>query len=29
MSQKMKVLSDNAQWFEDNAPLIHLIKKKM
>ncbi len=28
MSQKMKVLSDNAQWFEDNSPLIEAHKKK-
>lgn len=28
MSQKMKVLSDNAQWFEDNAPLMDAHKKK-
>ncbi len=28
MSQKMKVLSDNAQWFEDNAPLDPSHKKK-
>ncbi|OBX24562.1 dipeptidyl-peptidase-3 [Gelidibacter algens] len=28
MSQKMKVLSDNAQWFEDNSPLIEEHKKK-
>ncbi|WOD44348.1 dipeptidyl-peptidase 3 family protein [Hwangdonia lutea] len=28
MSQKMKVLSDNAQWFEDNAPLMDTHKKK-
>ena len=28
MSQKMKVLSDNAQWFEDNSPLIDAHKKK-
>ena len=28
MSQKMKVLSDNAQWFEDNAPLDPAHKKK-
>lgn len=28
MSQKMKVLSDNAQWFEDNSPLIAAHKKK-
>ncbi|OZV67970.1 dipeptidyl-peptidase 3 family protein [Winogradskyella aurantia] len=28
MSQKMKVLSDNAQWFEDNSPLIETHKKK-
>ncbi|NND11056.1 MAG: dihydrofolate reductase, partial [Flavobacteriaceae bacterium] len=27
MSQKMKVLSDNAQWFEDNAPLMEDHKK--
>lgn len=28
MSKKMKVLSDNAQWFEDNAPLMDSHKKK-
>jgi dipeptidyl-peptidase-3 len=28
MSQKMKVLSDNAQWFEDNSPLMEEHKKK-
>lgn len=28
MSRKMKVLSDNAQWFEDNAPLQESHKKK-
>ena len=27
MSRKMKVLSDNAQWFEDNAPLDPAHKK--
>jgi dipeptidyl-peptidase-3 len=27
MSRKMKVLSDNAQWFEDNAPLDPTHKK--
>lgn len=27
MSQKMKVLSDNAQWFEDNSPLMDDHKK--
>ena len=27
MSQKMKVLSDNAQWFEDNSPLMEAHKK--
>jgi dipeptidyl-peptidase-3 len=27
MSRKMKVLSDNAQWFEDNAPLNPAHKK--
>ncbi|WP_111683474.1 dipeptidyl-peptidase 3 family protein [Winogradskyella tangerina] len=27
MSQKMKVLSDNAQWFEDNSPLMDEHKK--
>ncbi|HNQ27121.1 MAG TPA: dihydrofolate reductase [Aquaticitalea sp.] len=27
MSQKMKVLSDNAQWFEDNSPLMEEHKK--
>ena len=28
MSKKMKVLSDNAQWFEDNAPLDPAHKKE-
>ncbi|GAB4159813.1 MAG: dihydrofolate reductase [Winogradskyella sp.] len=28
MSEKMKVLSDNAQWFEDNSPLMDEHKKK-
>ena len=28
MSRKMKVLSDNAQWFEDNAPLDPAHKKE-
>lgn len=28
MSQKMKVLSDNAQWFEDNSPLLDEHKKE-
>ena len=28
MSRKMKVLSDNAQWFEDNAPLDPTHKKE-
>jgi len=28
MSKKMKVLSDNAQWFEDNSPLMDAHKKK-
>lgn len=28
MSQKMEVLSDNAQWFEDNSPLMDAHKKK-
>ncbi|MEO8933441.1 MAG: dihydrofolate reductase [Xanthomarina sp.] len=28
MSQKMKVLSDNAQWFEDNSSLMDAHKKK-
>ncbi|QHI36199.1 hypothetical protein IMCC3317_15580 [Kordia antarctica] len=28
MSKKMAVLSDNAQWFEDNSPLIDSHKKK-
>ncbi len=28
MSKKMAVLSENAQWFEDNAPLIDSHKKK-
>tara|TARA_B100000809_G_scaffold252582_1_gene287456 strand:- start:405 stop:2435 length:2031 start_codon:yes stop_codon:yes gene_type:complete len=27
MSRKMKVLTDNAQWFEDNAPLNPMHKK--
>ena len=27
MSKKMKVLSDNAQWFEDNSPLMEAHKK--
>lgn len=27
MSQKMAVLSENAQWFEDNSPLIETHKK--
>jgi dipeptidyl-peptidase-3 len=27
MSKKMKVLSDNAQWFEDNSPLMDAHKK--
>ncbi|MDD7884957.1 dihydrofolate reductase [Flavivirga sp. 57AJ16] len=27
MSQKMKVLSDNAQWFEDHSPLMEAHKK--
>lgn len=27
MSEKMKVLSDNAQWFEDNSPLVDAHKK--
>ena len=27
MSQKMAVLSENAQWFEDNSPLIEAHKK--
>lgn len=27
MSKKMKVLSDNAQWFEDNTPLMAAHKK--
>lgn len=27
MSEKMKVLSDNAQWFEDNSPLMDEHKK--
>ncbi|MEG9328517.1 dihydrofolate reductase [Salinimicrobium catena] len=27
MSQKMKVLEDNVQWFEDNAPLMEEHKK--
>ncbi|WP_194768496.1 dipeptidyl-peptidase 3 family protein [Tamlana sp. I1] len=28
MSEKMKVLSDNAQWFEDHSPLMEAHKKK-
>tara|TARA_R110002073_G_scaffold82622_3_gene197294 strand:- start:16891 stop:18993 length:2103 start_codon:yes stop_codon:yes gene_type:complete len=28
MSEKMAVLSENAQWFEDNSPLIEAHKKK-
>ncbi len=28
MSKKMAVLSENAQWFEDNSPLIESHKKK-
>jgi len=28
MSEKMKVLADNAQWFEDNSPLMDAHKKK-
>ena len=28
MSEKMKVLSENAQWFEDNSPLMDEHKKK-
>ncbi len=28
MSKKMAVLSENAQWFEDNSPLIDANKKK-
>jgi len=28
MSQKMKVVSDNAQWFEDNSTLMDAHKKK-
>src|SRR5690554_3258054 len=28
MSQKMAVLSENAQWFEDNSPLMEEHKKK-
>lgn len=28
MSQKMSVLSENAQWFEDNSPLMEEHKKK-
>ncbi|MCR8666140.1 dipeptidyl peptidase 3 [Aestuariibaculum sp. M13] len=28
MSKKMAVLSDNAQWFEDNSPLMEEHKKK-
>lgn len=27
-SQRMKVVSDNAQWFEDNSPLMEQHKKK-
>ncbi|WP_339632852.1 dipeptidyl-peptidase 3 family protein [Bizionia echini] len=28
MSEKMSVLSENAQWFEDNSPLMEAHKKK-
>lgn len=28
MSKKMEVLSENAQWFEDNSPLMEAHKKK-
>ncbi|WP_340063159.1 dipeptidyl-peptidase 3 family protein [Ascidiimonas aurantiaca] len=28
MSQKMSVLSENAQWFEDNSPIMDTHKKK-
>lgn len=28
MSKKMKVVSDNAQWFEDNSPLMDAHKKE-
>ncbi|MFI0427908.1 dihydrofolate reductase [Mariniflexile sp. HMF6888] len=28
MSNKMEVLSENAQWFEDNSPLMEVHKKK-
>ncbi|WP_445735844.1 dipeptidyl-peptidase 3 family protein [Mariniflexile sp.] len=28
MSEKMKVVSNNAQWFEDNSPLMDAHKKK-
>ena len=28
MSQKMKVLSENAQWFEDESPIMQAHKKK-
>jgi dipeptidyl-peptidase-3 len=28
MSEKMKVVSDNAQWFEDHSPLMEAHKKK-
>ncbi|GAA4281219.1 dipeptidyl-peptidase 3 family protein [Gaetbulibacter aestuarii] len=28
MSEKMKVLSENAQWFEDNSPILDENKKK-
>ena len=28
MSQKMKVLSENAQWFEDESPIMDAYKKK-
>jgi len=28
MSQKMEVLTENAQWFEDNSPLMEAHKKK-
>ena len=28
MSEKMKVISDNAQWFEDHSPIMEAHKKK-
>ncbi len=29
MSKKMEVLSQHAQWFEDNSPIMEEHKKKM